>query len=226
MNFDKQFSDKPPAPDHKPGANPPRRRFRSDRRRDRNPPGEGNAPGEAREQPSVHPKALDKAQQERRERRRRRRLKAKQRGADETRPEMMAPDPELDLPPKPVFVYTHVIRPAVRDSYEFRSEHFSKVTRRLEDFRIDLSPLFRSEEEAAKLVQEEIVEGLAEELTGDLDDDLEDDDLEDDELEDDGPAMLEAYAPRAAPDEDGDDEYAEEDYLEDDDPGDDEETDE
>ncbi|HMN28510.1 MAG TPA: hypothetical protein PKE45_10185 [Caldilineaceae bacterium] len=50
---------------------------------------------------------------------------------------------ELDdyVPPDQVFVYTHVSRPGSRDSYEFRSEHFSKVGRRLEDYQIDLSSL-------------------------------------------------------------------------------------
>ena len=35
-----------------------------------------------------------------------------------------------------------MLRPASRDSFEFRTEHFSKVTRKMEDFHIDLSPLY------------------------------------------------------------------------------------
>ena len=54
------------------------------------------------------------------------------------------------VPVGPVSIYTHVIRPSLRDSYEFRSDHFSKVSRRLEDFRIDLSPLFTEEGEAGQ----------------------------------------------------------------------------
>jgi hypothetical protein len=77
-----------------------------------------------------------------RERRRRRRMRAKQRGQNET-PAPVVEDILKDLPPLvPAFVYTHVLRPSMRDSFEFRTEHFSKVTRKLEDFHIDLSPLY------------------------------------------------------------------------------------
>jgi hypothetical protein len=69
-------------------------------------------------------------------------MRAKQRGATESAPSP-AEDILKDLPPLvPAFVYTHVLRPMVRDSFEFRTEHFSKVTRRLEDFHIDLTPLY------------------------------------------------------------------------------------
>lgn len=57
-------------------------------------------------------------------------------------------------PPTSVFIYTYISRPADRDSYEFRSEHFSKVGRRLEDYDIDLSQLYaddyRAEAERAE----------------------------------------------------------------------------
>ncbi len=46
------------------------------------------------------------------------------------------------VPPQGLFIYTHVARPASRDSYEFRAEHFSSVGRRLEDYEVDLSKLF------------------------------------------------------------------------------------
>ena len=69
-------------------------------------------------------------------------MRAKQRGPTETTPQVVE-DVLKDLPPLvPAFVYTHVIRPMMRDSFEFRTEHFSKVTRKLEDFHIDLSPLY------------------------------------------------------------------------------------
>lgn len=44
--------------------------------------------------------------------------------------------------PSNVFVYTHVARPSSRESYEFRSEHFSKHGHTLEDYTIDLSVIF------------------------------------------------------------------------------------
>lgn len=51
-------------------------------------------------------------------------------------------------PPKEVFVYTYVLRPGAPAGHEFRAEHFSRVGRRLEDFEIDLSPLFPAEGQA------------------------------------------------------------------------------
>lgn len=167
MSADKPLNDRQ-ANASKSGGKAGRRSVRSKRRKQ----SDGGEARDLRTQPASQ-KATDKAQRERRERRRRRRLKAKQqRGLGEAQPEVMTPDPDLDLPPKKVFIYTHIIRPAARDSYEFRSEHFSKITRRLEDFKIDLSPLFRNEEEEARRVQEEIAEGLAGELAGELDESL------------------------------------------------------
>lgn len=126
-------------------SNNRRRSVRSKRRGHK--PEEGGETGdpretrEARPQPNA-PKLVDKNVRDNRERRRRRRMRAKQRGQDEiTTP--VVEDALKDLPALvPSFVYTHVIRPTIRDSFEFRSEHFSKVTRKLEDFHIDLSPLY------------------------------------------------------------------------------------
>jgi hypothetical protein len=87
-------------------------------------------------------KPVEKNVRENRERRRRRRMRSKQRGVNEGAPPVVE-DAFKDLPPLvPAFVYTHVLRPASRDSFEFRTEHFSKVTRKMEDFHIDLSPLY------------------------------------------------------------------------------------
>ena len=87
-------------------------------------------------------KAVDKTTRDNRERRRRRRARTKQRGQNET-PSAVVEDVLKDLPPLvPAFVYTHVLRPAMRDGFEFRTEHFSKVTRKLDDFHIDLSALY------------------------------------------------------------------------------------
>lgn len=84
----------------------------------------------------------DKTTRDNRERRRRRRMRSKQRGQNETAPVTVG-DTLKDLPDLvPAFVYTHVSRPAMRDGFEFRTEHFSKVTRKLGDFHIDLSPLY------------------------------------------------------------------------------------
>lgn len=117
-----------------------RRRMLRSKRRARKQE-EGSEPRESRTQPNA-PKTVDKSVRENRERRRRRRLRAKQRGQGETTASP-AEDSLKDLPPLvPAFVYTHVIRPSMRDSFEFRTEHFSKVTRKLEDFHIDLSPLY------------------------------------------------------------------------------------
>lgn len=59
--------------------------------------------------------------------------------------------PETPLPtekdqeyiaPRSVYVYTHVARPSSRESYEFRSEHFSRVGHTLDDYTVDLSIIF------------------------------------------------------------------------------------
>jgi hypothetical protein len=103
----------------------------------------------------------DAAAQERRERRRRRRVRSRQqRGQEGSRDSgresrqggKNAPNDLLDMGDttlKPVFIYTHVLRPAVREAFESRSEHFSKVTRKLEDFNIDLEPLFAERTETS-----------------------------------------------------------------------------
>jgi hypothetical protein len=44
--------------------------------------------------------------------------------------------------PQAVYVYEHSVHPELRDAYEFRPEHFSKVGRTLLDYQIDLSKLF------------------------------------------------------------------------------------
>lgn len=78
--------------------------------------------------------------------RRRRRNKGKRLGG-ETRP-LPAGDVVADVsydPPESVYIYTHVVRPDARESYEFRSEHFSSVGRKLEEYDIDLSSLFDEE---------------------------------------------------------------------------------
>lgn len=47
--------------------------------------------------------------------------------------------------PQSVYIYEHSVHPELRDSYEFRPDHFSKVGRTLADYEIDLSKLFPGE---------------------------------------------------------------------------------
>lgn len=181
-------AEKQPSQEGKPGGKPNRRRPFRGRRRERKPGAEAEG-RELSQPPAGKEKPLDKAQRERRERRRRRKLQAKQQGAPEPYVNLLAQDEELNRPSPRVVVYTHVIRPDVRDSYEFRSEHFSKVTRRLEDFKIDLSPFFHMVEEEERRAQQGV---------GEYADDLEDDweaqgDWEEDAL--DAPAATLAESP-------------------------------
>ncbi len=44
--------------------------------------------------------------------------------------------------PQSVYIYEHSVHPELRDSYEFRPDHFSKVGRTLADYDLDLSKLF------------------------------------------------------------------------------------
>jgi hypothetical protein len=44
--------------------------------------------------------------------------------------------------PQSVYIYEHSVHPELRDSYEFRPDHFSRVGRTLADYQIDLSKLF------------------------------------------------------------------------------------
>jgi len=98
--------------------------------------------------PQPAPPDSDKTRRERSERRRRRRSKSeRQAQSSPSQPQPEAEDLNFQ-PPASVFIYTHVIRPSTRDSYEFRSDPFSKISRRLEDFHIDLSALFPEEGES------------------------------------------------------------------------------
>jgi hypothetical protein len=78
-----------------------------------------------------------------RQRKARRKARSRQRNADESR---VQPTADVEYtPPTSVFIYTHSAHPEMRDSYEFRPDHFSKVGRRLEEFQIDISSLFAEE---------------------------------------------------------------------------------
>ncbi|MCC6458747.1 MAG: hypothetical protein IT328_27625 [Caldilineaceae bacterium] len=160
---------------------------------------ESRPPREPRAQPNASNsvKAAEKSIAENRDRRRRRRMRAKQRGQSET----AASEPVVventlkDLPPLvPAFVYTHVLRPSTRDTFEFRTEHFSKVTRKMEDFHIDLSPLYPDGGNEIKGVGympplelkegDDVEDEIDEELDGEFDADIDEGDDEGALLED------------------------------------------
>lgn len=77
-----------------------------------------------------------------RQRKARRKARSRQRAADESKTQPTVDADVEYVPPKSVFIYTFSAHPEMRDSYEFRPEHFSKVGRRIEDFQIDISSLF------------------------------------------------------------------------------------
>lgn len=107
------------------------------------------APTKNRTRNSAKNEGSNKGDRDRRGRRRRRRSRSER--GDETpvvrESTVAAIDHEYTLP-KAVFVYTYVLRPSHLATHEFRPEHFSRVGRRLEDFQIDLSPLFPAEGKA------------------------------------------------------------------------------
>jgi hypothetical protein len=94
-------------------------------------------------------RAVDRnAAADKRTRSNRRRRRSKGKRLDGESQPLPAVDVAADVnyvPPASVYIYTHVVRPDTRESYEFRSEHFSSVGRRLEDYDIDLSSLFDEE---------------------------------------------------------------------------------
>ncbi|MFN3979146.1 MAG: hypothetical protein ACK4SA_02020 [Caldilinea sp.] len=77
-----------------------------------------------------------------RQRKARRKARSRQHASEEARTQLTAEVDVEYVPPKSIFIYTHSAHPEMRDSYEFRPEHFSKVGRRIEDFQIDISSLF------------------------------------------------------------------------------------
>ncbi len=86
--------------------------------------------------------------------RRRRRSKGRRSGAEARVEVAVAPidiNDNIALPPS-IFIYTYTVLPDSKESYEFRSEHFSTVGRTLEDYNIDISSLFRQEESAASRI--------------------------------------------------------------------------
>jgi hypothetical protein len=109
----------------------------------------------AAETPKVHKtrsseKMVAPEREERAQTASRRRRRSRARTAPGVIPRTETPDESivnLDdyVPPASVFIYSHILRPDARDSYEFRAEHFSRVGRKLEDYQIDVSVLFSEE---------------------------------------------------------------------------------
>ncbi|MCX6047269.1 MAG: hypothetical protein NT075_19360 [Chloroflexi bacterium] len=140
------------------------RRYFWRKKRGQKAAGEENTTKEqpAAQQPGAQRRAAPKAanndkggDRDPRAKRRRRRPRSRQGLSPE--PKTAAPvTPLADnyVPPASIFIYTHVVRPDQRDNYEFRADHFSKVSRRLEDFDLDLSKLFP--EDRANMSPEQI----------------------------------------------------------------------
>ena len=103
-------------------------------------PQKDGAPPKAESAPPPQPAANKQAPQ--RQRKARRKARSRQRGAEDSRAQLTAEVDVEYVAPKSVFIYTHSAHPEMRDSYEFRPEHFSRVGRRIKDFQIDISSLF------------------------------------------------------------------------------------
>lgn len=115
---------------------------RRGKRRYFRPKKEGTAPEQAQAAAPPGRPAEGKPQQPTRQRKARRRARSRQRLSDEVKSQANAEAEVEYVSPKAVFIYTHSAHPEMRDSYEFRPEHFSSVGRRLEDYSINLSSLF------------------------------------------------------------------------------------
>lgn len=107
-----------------------RRYFQPKKDKGATPPGPGE-PARPVEQKAPPPKA----------RKARRRARSRQRLQEETRAASLEPDVAY-VAPKTVYIYECSIHPELRDAYEFRPEHFSKIGRTLNDYQIDLIKLF------------------------------------------------------------------------------------
>ena len=122
-----------------------RRYFRPKKQKDAGSGGPGGVPESS--QPS--PKAAETRSNTARNRKTRRRARSRQRPGEEIRSQAVLEKEVAYVPPTAVFVYTHSANPDLRDTYEFRPEHFSSVGRRLEDYQIDISKLFLPDAVAA-----------------------------------------------------------------------------
>ena len=87
-----------------------------------------------------------------RNRKARRRARSRQRLGEEQKV-IVTSEPEVAyVPPQDVFIYTYAAHPEMRDAYEFRPEHFSRVGRTLADYQIDLTKIFPGNTDALPLL--------------------------------------------------------------------------
>jgi len=126
-------------------------RGRKGKRRYFQPKKEGKAPGQSGQggqggqggqagQPHGGQRAPDNRAPANKARKARRRARSRQRFDDNRAVNLEAE--VAYVAPQSVYVYEHSVHPELRDSYEFRPDHFSKVGRTLADYQIDLSKLF------------------------------------------------------------------------------------
>lgn len=132
------------------GGSKRRRRRRSSRNRKRSNQPKSDAPNA----PSGQKSGDDSSAPSRRRRRRRR---SRSRSSQSQRQEQAPVRDMLDAKlPESIFVYTHVLRSSELDTYGFRPDPFLNRSRSLEDFRIDLTPLFPQDAEGAGSEEERI----------------------------------------------------------------------
>ncbi len=131
------------AEEHSGGRGRRRRYFRPKKQKDGS-----NNPEVASSKPNNPPTAETRSGNTR-NRKTRRRARSRQRPVEENRAHHVTEIDVAYVPPTAVFVYTHSANPDLRDTYEFRPEHFSSVGRRLEDYQIDISKLFQQNTVAA-----------------------------------------------------------------------------
>ena len=141
---------------------------RSDKKRAENKSRGSNASGKGSDKQnaaggdsSKRGKNAPRDEADRSKNRRRRRRSKSRRGQGDSGREASVMETINYVAPESVFVYTHVLRPQdSRDSYEYRPEHFSGRSRSLEDFSIDLAPLFAERPPiSARLVDDHLFPG-------------------------------------------------------------------
>ena len=129
-------------------------RSRKGRRRYFQPKKEGKAPGQGGQgaqggqgrqagQPHGGQRPPDNRAPANKARKARRRARSRQR-LDDNRTVNLEAEVAY-VAPQSVYIYEHSVHPELRDAYEFRPEHFSKVGRTLADYQLDLSKLFPGE---------------------------------------------------------------------------------
>jgi hypothetical protein len=103
------------------------------------PPGPGGQPPQGSQQ-GQSSRPQESRQPTAKARKARRRARSRQRYDDNRAVNLEAE--VAYVAPQAVYIYEHSVHPELRDAYEFRPEHFSKVGRTLADYQIDLSKLF------------------------------------------------------------------------------------